>query len=71
MTNEEILVDVKIVLRNTLAKSLLTLALNAMTKARDDERGKAMAAILDGCPNDGSDAELILRRAWDRVRISK
>lgn len=31
------------------------------------EREAAMAAILDGCPNDGSDAEIILRRAWERV----
>lgn len=32
------------------------------------ERKNALLAILDGCPDDGSDAEIILRRAWDRVR---
>ena len=30
---------------------------------------RAMAAILEECPSDGSDAEIILRRAWDRVRL--
>lgn len=38
-------------------------------QARREERELAMAAILDGCPNDGSDAEIILRRAWERVRV--
>ena len=38
---------------------------------RRDERAAAMAAILDGCPSDGSDAEIILRRAWDRVRTMR
>lgn len=31
------------------------------------EREKAMAAILYGCPNDGSDVEVALRRASERV----
>lgn len=35
------------------------------------EREAAMAAILEGCPNDGGDTEIILRRAWDRVRMMR
>ena len=43
----------------------------AMRAAAEMEREAAMAAIIDGCPNDGSDAEIILRRAWDRVRTMR
>ena len=32
------------------------------------ERKSALLSILDECPDDGGDAEIILRRAWDRVR---
>lgn len=39
-------------------------AINAIA----DARAAAITAILDGCPNDGSDAEIILRQAWERVR---
>ena len=34
-------------------------------------REMAMTAILEECPNDGSYAEIILRRAWDRVRTMR
>jgi len=43
----------------------------AMRAVAEMEREAAMAAIIDGCPNDGSDAEIILRRAWDRVRTMR
>ncbi len=44
---------------------------DAIIAAITAERESAMAAILDGCPSDGSEAEIILRRAWDRVRIMR
>lgn len=37
----------------------------------DAEHEAAMAAILEGCPSDGSDMEIVLRRAWDRVRTMR
>lgn len=40
---------------------------DAWLTATKAEREKAMAAILDGCPSDGSDVEIALRRAWERV----
>ncbi len=33
-----------------------------------EERERAMIEILAGCPDDGGDVELALRRAWERVR---
>lgn len=42
---------------------------DAFETAKAAEREGAMSAILEGCPNDGSDAEIILRRAWERVRV--
>lgn len=42
-----------------------------LEKAATDEREAVMSAILDECPSDGSDAEIILRRAWERVRVMR
>ena len=70
MTDIEILREVGIssFLYENPSNSLRSMLINAMAKARADERDKAMSEILACCPNDGSDAEIILRRAWDRVR---
>lgn len=46
-----------------------TFAYEAWVASATEARETAMDAILDGCPNDFSDTEIILRRAWDRVRL--
>ena len=43
----------------------------AWAESAKTEREMAMTAILEECPNDGSYAEIILRRAWDRVRTMR
>lgn len=40
-------------------------------EAFDATRKAAMAAILDGLQSDGSNSELILRRAWERVLVMR
>lgn len=47
------------------------IALKLIEIARREERELAMTVILSECPSDGSDAEIILRRAWDRVRVMR
>lgn len=74
MTPRERALQIAVAHRRTAASdsNLIDLIEVGIKNAIADTKEAAMAAILEGVENvKDTDAELILRRAWDRVRVAE